>query len=104
MAENTQNIRNGNKVLFVGGPEAGRVRIVPESVGDHLRGDGDFLYRIWPFKMQGSKDELFFACSADQHPMQMLLELWREYSPAAQIKGEMGDTAMSYQTVKPAGK
>jgi len=95
MAENTKNIRNGNKILFVGGPEAGNVRIVPESEGDMLAA-GDYVYKIWPFQMQGHTAKMFFAYAADQHPMNLLLELWREYSPAAQIRRDATE-AITYQ-------
>jgi hypothetical protein len=70
----------------VGGPEAGNVRVIPESHGDYIKGDNDYLYRIWPIRMPGHARTAYFACDAHQHPLDMFLEIWREYSPAAQIK------------------
>ena len=32
----------GRKVLFVGGPEAGNVRLIPESHGDIIKADHDY--------------------------------------------------------------
>ena len=92
----TANVTVGNKVLFIGGPEAGNVRVIPESHGDVIMGDHDFLYKIWPIKMQGTKNSIYFAYAADQHPLQMFLDMWRDYSPAAQIRGDM-DVATTYQ-------
>ena len=43
----------GRKVLFVGGPEAGNVRLVPEADGDYVKADGDWIYKIWPIAMKG---------------------------------------------------
>ena len=100
MGDSDPNIVTGRNVLFVGGPEAGNVRVVPESFGDVLQGEADFMYKVWPFNMTGHKATMYLACSADQHPMEMLLELWREYSPAAQIKTKTG--IETYQRVKPA--
>ena len=92
----------GNKVLFVGGPEAGNVRLVPESEGDMLKAGGteDYYYKIWPMKMAGSTDVLYFAYVANQHPMRMLLDMWREYAPTAQILRK-GVEASTYNNVKP---
>lgn len=89
----------GRKVLFIGGPEAGNVRMVPEAHGDHLKGENDWHYRIWPFQMQGSTDRIYFAYAADQHPMNMLIDLWREYAPVAQIKRNT-DVVPTYNRVK----
>jgi transposase-like protein len=36
--------------------------------------------------MPGHARTAYFACDAHQHPLDMFLEIWREYSPAAQIK------------------
>jgi len=99
MAENTKNIRTGNKVLFVGGPEAGNVRLVPESAGEVVQGEGDYFYKIWPMRMKGSTDVMYLAYAADQHPMKMMLEMWREYAPAAQIRAET--TMPTYNKAKP---
>jgi len=93
----------GNKVLFVEGPEAGNVRIVPESAGNHLKSKGDYIYRIWPIRLAGSTDTMHVAFAADSHPINMFLAMWREYSPAAQIKRDMekDGQALTYQTVQP---
>ena len=44
----TQNVTVGRKVSFVGGPLAGDVRTIPESVGEILKAqnDGDYFYRM----------------------------------------------------------
>ena len=76
----------GNKVCFVGGPEAGNVRIIPESHGDLVRGDHDWVYKIWPIRMPGADKTLYLAYAADQHPLKMILDMWREYAQTAQIK------------------
>ena len=102
MAENTQNIQNGNRVLFVGGPEAGNVRVIPESYGDRVMGEGDYVYRIWPMRIAGDTRTAYFAYGADQHPLNMYLEMWREYSPVAQIKRNDPSIAQTYQKVTPA--
>ncbi len=102
MAENTKNIRNGNKVLFVGGPEAGNVRVIPESAGENVTGDGDYIYRIYPISLPGNSAKAFFAYAADQHPLNMFIEMWREYSPAAQIRSSLPGVAQTYQKVKKA--
>lgn len=91
MGDNKQSAVTGNRVCFVGGPEAGRVRLIPESVGDHIKGEGDFIYRIVKMQMPGYHGTAYFACSADQHPMDMFMEMWREYAPAAQIKSKTLD-------------
>ena len=84
---NKEQIQVGNRVLFVGGPEAGNVRIIPESHGDFVKTDDDtWVYRIWPTRMAGDKRTLYFAYDAQRHPIEMYLEMWREYSPAAQIQ------------------
>ena len=97
----TPNIRVGRKVLFVGGTEAGNVRIIPDSHGDVIKGGGahEEYYKIWPIKMAGSTDEIFFAYDADQHPMKMLLDMWREYSPTAQIQRKATE-ATTYNKVQ----
>jgi len=100
MGDKTPNIQNGNNVCFIGGPEAGNVRVVPESFGNHIKGDGDYLYRIWPFQIAGDKAVMYFAISADTHPIELLREMWREYSPAAQIKRDTGVEAATYQRIK----
>jgi len=77
---------SGNKVLFIGGPEAGNVRIVPESEGPEVKADNDWVYRIWPIRMPGDSNTVYFAYAANQHPLKMFIDMWREYSPSAQIK------------------
>ena len=96
MGDSDPSIAVGNKVLFVGGPEAGNVRVIPESHGDLIMGDHDFCYKIWPIRMQGASTSIYFAYAADQHPIQLFLDMWRDYSPAAQIRGEM-NVAQTYQ-------
>ncbi len=100
MGDKTPNIQVGNKVLFVGGPEAGNVRVVPESHGDMLKADNDYVYKIWPLRMAGNKKTAYFAYAADQHPLQMFMDMWREYSPVAQIKRNNPDIALAYQSIK----
>ena len=97
MSDNTPNIQTGNKVLFVGGPEAGNIRLIPESHGDLIKADNDYVYKIYPVKMAGTTRAAFFAYAADQHPLQMFIDMWREYSPAAQIK--RGHETLSYNKV-----
>jgi hypothetical protein len=96
------DIRVGRKVLFVGGTEAGNVRVIPESHGDVIRGGErgiEEYYHIWPIRLKGADDVMYLAYDADKHPMQMLLEMWREYSPVAQIKRNNPDVAPTYQKV-----
>ena len=76
----------GNKVCFVGGPEAGNVRLIPESHGDLVRADNDWVYKIWPIRMTGADQTWYMAYAADQHPLKAIIDMWREYSPTAQIK------------------
>ncbi len=86
---NTAPIGVGRKVAFIGGPEAGKARIIPESHGDTIRvsKSNDYTYRIWPFRFSGDNRTLWFAFNAQEHPMKMLFKLWEEYSIAAQIRG-----------------
>ena len=82
----------GRKVAFVGGPEAGRARIIPESHGDLIKagtgeGGGEYIYRIWPFQMAGHPKPIYFAFTANEHPLKLLFKMWEEYSIAAQIRG-----------------
>jgi len=94
----------GNKVCFVGGPEAGNVRIIPESAGEYFQ-EGDWIYRLIPFKLDAgtgknrsgsnSSATMYFAFAANQHPLTLLRDMWREYSPAAQIK--RGSEIRTYQ-------
>jgi len=98
MGDSDPAITVGNRVLFVGGPEAGNIRVIPDSHGEYIKSDGDYIYRIWPVKMSGQTQAAFFAFAADQHPIGCFLEMWREYSPVAQIK-RGGTEARSYQRV-----
>lgn len=91
-------INVGRKVLMIGGPDAGRIRIVPESAGDHLRGDDDWIYKIWTMSFKGNKQPIHFAYDAEAAPGAFLVDMWREYSPAVQIKGD--EKYLSYQTLK----
>ena len=102
MGDSTPNIQVGNKVLFVGGPEAGNCRVIPDSVGDHVQSEGDFVYRIYPISLPGNSAKVFFAYAADQHPLQMFVDIWRDYSPAAQIRGKMPGVSMTYNKAKKA--
>ena len=97
MGDKNPNIQVGRKVLFIGGPEAGNVRVVPESHGDRIKTEGEYIYRIWPTAMKGSKDIAHFAYADDQHPMNMFMDMWREYSPVAQIKRNDPSIAQTYQ-------
>ena len=94
----SDNIQVGRKVLFIGGPDAGNIRIVPESHGDMLQADHDYVYRVWPVAMAGTKQKIFFAYAADQHPIKMFIDMWRDYSPTAQIRRGATE-AISYQRV-----
>jgi len=96
----SKNISVGRKVLFVGGPEAGNVRIIPESHGETIAADHDWIYRIWPIRIPGSNEIAYFAYAADQHPLKLFIDMWREYSPVAQIKRNNPEVAQTYQTVK----
>lgn len=94
------NIKVGRKVLFVGGPEAGNVRIVPESHGEKIIADDDWVYRIWPIRIPGSKDVAHFAYEAGTHPLRLFIDMWREYSPVAQIKRNDPSIMKTYQNMK----
>jgi len=94
MSKTTQKTNVGNRVLFVGGPEAGNIRVIPESHGSTIKAPNDWVYRIWPVKMPGNNQTAYFAYAADQHPLQLFIDMWREYSPAAQIK--RGHETLSY--------
>lgn len=91
------NIKVGRKVLFIGGPEAGNVRVIPESFGNVVQSDADFIYSIWPVRLPGNTDTAYFAYASDQHPLQMFIDMWREYSPVAQIKRNDPSIAQTYQ-------
>lgn len=77
----------GRIVCFVGGPDAGRARRVPESAGEILHSEKGFVYRVWPMRMPGDKRVIYFAFDSQEHPLKLLFKLWEEYSVAAQIRG-----------------
>lgn len=97
MGDKTPNIQVGRRVLFVGGPEAGIARSVPESFGEFVKSrDGEFVYRIHHFKV--GNDTLYIAYENGNHILNAIVEMFREYSPAAQIKRETGQT-LTYQSI-----
>ena len=97
MGDKTPNIQVGRRVLFVGGPEAGNARSIPESYGDIVKShDGEYLYQIHHFRM--GKDVLHIAYRHGDHILNAIVEMFREYSPAAQIKRESG-LAKTYQSI-----
>ena len=86
MGDKTPNITTGRRVLFVGGPDAGVARKIPESYGDYVKhSDGEYVYKIHSFRV--GKDELHIAFRAGDHILNAIVEMFREYSPAAQIRG-----------------
>lgn len=91
-------IRTGRRVCFIGGPEAGNVRMIPISAGDTVS-HGDYQYFIHPLAMKGSMDVMHFAFDAQRHPMNAFVEMWREYSAAAQVKRGI-DGTRTYQNLK----
>lgn len=92
----TPNIRTGRRVLFIGGPEAGRARAIPDSYGEFVKAeDGEYVYRIYEFR--AGKDVLHLAFRNGDHILNGIVEMFREYSPAAQIKRETADK--TYQTI-----
>lgn len=97
--DSSPNVNVGNKVCFIGGPEAGNVRVVPESHGEYLQTDGGYVYRIWPFKMKGDRRTVYFAYDAQEHPIKMLIDMWRDYSPTAQIKRDVDKGQLTYSTL-----
>lgn len=93
------NLHTGRKVLFVGGPEAGNARSIPESYGDIVKhGDGEYVYKIHQFRV--GKDVLHLAFRNGDHILNAVVEMFREYAPAAQIKRESG--IQTYHNIKPA--
>lgn len=96
MGDKTPNIQVGRRVLFVGGPDAGVVRNVPESYGDYVKHpDGEFVYKIHSFRV--GKDQLFIGFQQGDHILNAIVEMFREYSPAAQIRRETG--TQTYQSI-----
>lgn len=69
----------------MGGPEAGNVRVIPESVGAKVT-SGDYVYRVIGLSFQGDRRVIWFAYDWNKAPSQLMLELWDEYSPTATIK------------------
>ena len=90
---------SGNQVLFVGGPEAGNVRLIPESYGELVKSEGDYIYRIHPFGHAAKKQVAYFAFAEGENPLNLLIMMWREYSPVAQIKRGT-DLVPTYQKLK----
>lgn len=88
----------GRKVLMVGGPDAGRIRVVPESAGEYLMGQEDWVYRIFVLRFPDSKEPIHFAYAANEPIGKLFIDLWREYSPAIQIKGD--EKFLSYQKLR----
>lgn len=87
------NIQVGRRVLFIGGPEAGNARMIPDSYGDVVKAEGDFVYRIYP--LRNGKDVAYFACPDGYHILNALVDMFREYAPAMQIKGDI----RTYQSI-----
>ncbi len=87
-AKTTQHVNVGRKVSFVGGPLAGDVRVIPESVGEILKADvdGDYFYRIFPVGFSHRAEPYWFAYDAQKDPSGFLVEMWDEYCPSAKIK------------------
>jgi hypothetical protein len=99
MGDSTPNIQVGRRVLFVGGPDAGVARKIPESYGDVVKHpDGEFVYRIHAFRV--GNDVLHIAYENGNHILNAIVEMFREYSPTAQIKRETGQT-LTYQHIDP---
>ena len=88
MGKTTQNVTVGRKVSFVGGPLAGDVRTIPESVGEILKAEpeGDYFYRIFPVQFSNNATPYWFAFDAQKDPSGFLIEMWNEYCPSAKIK------------------
>jgi len=100
MGDSNPAINVGNKVLFVGGPEAGNVRVIPDSAGEYVQSEADYVYRIYPISLPGNSKKAFFAYAANQHPLQLFIDMWRDYSPAAQIRGRMDGVTETYQKAR----
>ena len=90
----------GRKVLFIGGPEAGNVRRVPESAGEIVK-HGDYFYHIHALRLPGDSRVIFFAYDAQKHPFSMLIDMWREYSVTAQIRRDTPGIMQTYQNIDP---
>ena len=79
-----QHGRVGRNVAFIGGPDAGQVRIIPEDIGQVA--SGDWIYHIHPIQFHGTAKPLWFAYNADVHPAQMIVDLWESYSTTESLK------------------
>lgn len=101
-SKKTPSIVTGRRVLFVGGPDAGVARKIPESYGNFVKHpDGEYVYQIHAFRV--GKDELYVAYRQGDHILNAIVEMFREYSPTAQIKRETGQT-LTYQHIDHGGK
>ena len=85
----SQQGRVGRNVAFIGGPDAGRVRIIPEDVAS--LSCGDWIYHIHPIRFQGVQDPLWFAYNAEVHPMQLIIDMWESYSQTENLKRRVED-------------
>ncbi len=87
-AKTGQHVKVGRHVCFVGGPLAGDVRTIPESVGEILKAEtgGDYFYRIFPVGFSHRKEPYWFAYDAQKDPSGFLIDMWNEYCPSAKIK------------------
>ncbi len=83
-----QHVTIGRKVAFVGGPLAGDVRRIPESVGELLKAEdgSDYFYRIFPVQFSHNAHPYWFAFDAQKDPSGFLIAMWDEYCPSAKIK------------------
>lgn len=92
MPKNKNSQTVGRRVAFVGGPEAGHVRTVPEDV--NFMTSGDWQYAVVGITFTGDRKKLWFAFDRTRSPTELLLELWEEYCPAAMIKRDMTPSSM----------
>lgn len=86
-----QHVNIGRRVAFVGGPLAGDVRTIPESVGEILKAEegSDYFYRIFPVQFAtstGVAAPVWFAYDSQKDPSGFLADMWNEYCPSAKIK------------------
>jgi len=77
----------GRPVGFIGGPNAGQARMIPEGAGDVVKGENGYTYRIWPFRASVGKNVMYLAFEDGRDPLEMMLVMWGEYSVSAQIRG-----------------
>lgn len=78
--------RVGRKVAFVGGPDAGKVRRIPENIGQVTA--GDWIYHIHPVKFQGV-ETMWFAYNVDVHPAQLIVDMWEVYSTQKHLEASI---------------